>query len=144
MRRRSEFPIVPPLAPPPSTKPSRPVRSLRFASVRGLSERQLRSASESQLRFASESQLRFASDASRFSRAADPETDPAAQVEAGGGGPPEARRLPVGHGSGIGIGIEYRGLSGIGRIGRPLPLVGAPGGEGRPIREARVASAMRR
>ena len=54
------------------------------------------------------------------------------------------RCLPVHHGSGIGIGIEYRDLSGIGRIGRPLPLVGAPGGEGRPIREARVASAVRR
>ena len=52
---------------------------------------------------------------------------------------PYARCLPVHHGSGIGIGIEYRDLSGIGRIGPP-----SPSWEGGPIREARVASAMRR
>ena len=41
---------------------------------------------------------------------------------------PYARCLPVHHGSGIGIGIEYRDLSGIGRIGRPSPSREPPGG----------------
>ena len=41
---------------------------------------------------------------------------------------PRARCPPVHHGSGIGIGTEYRGLSGIGRIGRPSPSREPPGG----------------
>ena len=49
-------------------------------------------------------------------------------VGRGRGGAPRARCLPVHHGSGIGIGTEYRDLSGIGRIGRPSPSREPPGG----------------